>query len=118
MIAPARTAAFHALRAIDTGRLDLPSALARGREQLRDERDRALALEIVTGTVRWQRSLDHLIRHYSRRGLEQSRRGGRHHSAHEPLSAPASRSSAGRGDRGRCRRSWRERRESRALRDS
>ena len=69
MIAPARTAAFHALRAIDAGRLDLPSALVRGREQLRDERDRALALEIVTGTVRWQRSLDHLIRHYSRRGL-------------------------------------------------
>ncbi len=69
MIAPARTAAFHALLAINTGRLDLPSALARGRDRLRDDRDRGLALEIVTGTVRWQRSLDYLVQHYSRRAL-------------------------------------------------
>ena len=67
MIAPARTAAFQALRAIAAQQADLPSALARGRDHLQDERDRALALEIVTGTVRWQRSLDHLIEHVSRR---------------------------------------------------
>ena len=69
MTAPARTAAFHALRAVERDHADLPSALARSREHLDDERDRALAAEIVTGTLRWQRSLDHLIAHFSRRPL-------------------------------------------------
>jgi 16S rRNA (cytosine967-C5)-methyltransferase len=69
MIAPARTAAFHALRVIGASRADLPSALARSREHLRDDRDRALALEIVSGTLRWQRSLDHVIEHLARRPL-------------------------------------------------
>ena len=49
MTAPARTAAFHALRAIADERADLPAALAHAREHLTDERDRALAAEIVTG---------------------------------------------------------------------
>ena len=69
MIGPARTAAYHALRAIADGRTDLPSALARGREHLSDERDRALAAEIVTGTLRWQRSLDHLVEHFANRRI-------------------------------------------------
>lgn len=69
MIAPARTAAYHALRVIAGERADLPSALALGRERLADERDRALAAEIVTGTLRWQRSLDFLIEHFARRRL-------------------------------------------------
>ncbi len=69
MIAPARTAALHALRAVATGRSDLPAALARSREHLADERDRGLAAEIVTGTLRWQRSVDHLIAHFARRPL-------------------------------------------------
>lgn len=69
MIAPARRAAYHALRAIADGRQDLPAALASGRSHLRDERDRALALEIVTGTLRWQRSLDHLIEQFANRAL-------------------------------------------------
>ncbi len=69
MIAPARTAALHALRAIAGGRSDLPAALARSRAHLPDERDRGLAAEIVTGTLRWQRSLDHLITHFARRPL-------------------------------------------------
>jgi 16S rRNA (cytosine967-C5)-methyltransferase len=69
MTAPARTAAFHALRAVRDRQSDLPGALARSRERLRDERDRALAAEIVAGTLRWQRSLDHLIEHYARRPL-------------------------------------------------
>jgi 16S rRNA (cytosine967-C5)-methyltransferase len=69
MTAPARTAAYHALRAIADQRADLPSALARGREHLSDERDRALAAEIVTGTLRWQRSLDHLVEHFANRRL-------------------------------------------------
>jgi 16S rRNA (cytosine967-C5)-methyltransferase len=69
MTAPARTAAFHALRAVATERSDLPSALAGSRRHLDDERDRALAAEIVTGTLRWQRSLDHLIVHFAKRPL-------------------------------------------------
>jgi 16S rRNA (cytosine967-C5)-methyltransferase len=65
----ARTAAFRILRAIETGSVDLPAALARGRADLDDERDRGLTMEIVTGTVRWQRSLDHLIEHFAGRPL-------------------------------------------------
>jgi 16S rRNA (cytosine967-C5)-methyltransferase len=70
LTAPARIAAYHALRAIDADRTDLPSALARSREHLPDDRDRSLAAEIVTGTLRWQRSLDHLVAHFASRPLE------------------------------------------------
>jgi 16S rRNA (cytosine967-C5)-methyltransferase len=69
MIAPARTAAFHGLRAITAQRVDLPAALVHSRTQLTDERDRALAAEILTGTLRWQRALDHLIEHFAQRPL-------------------------------------------------
>lgn len=69
MTAPARVAAFHALRALENGGADLPAALARSRQHLQDDRDRALAAEIVTGTLRWQRSLDHLIVHFAKRPL-------------------------------------------------
>lgn len=67
MTAPARTAAYHALRAIDGGRADLPTALHASRTHLEDERDRSLAADIVAGTQRWQRSLDHLIEHFAKR---------------------------------------------------
>ena len=50
MTAPARTAAYHALRAVAANREDLPTALARSRTHLDDDRDRGLAAEIVTGT--------------------------------------------------------------------
>lgn len=70
MTAPARTAAYHALRDITAGRADLPAALARSREFLRDDRDRSLTAEIVTGALRWQRSLDHLIPILSSRALD------------------------------------------------
>src|SRR5262245_24498816 len=69
MTAPARTAAFHALNAIAGEHSDLPSALARSRTRLDDERDRALTAAIVTGTLRWQRSLDHLVEHMAKRSL-------------------------------------------------
>jgi 16S rRNA (cytosine967-C5)-methyltransferase len=69
MIGPARTAAFHALRAVSAERSDLPAALAQSRTHLSDERDRALAAEIVSGTLRWQRSLDHLIVHFAGRPI-------------------------------------------------
>ena len=69
MIAPARTAAFTALRDVNAGRADLPAALAAVRPTLQDERDRALATDLVTGTLRWQRQLDYLIEHFSKRPL-------------------------------------------------
>jgi 16S rRNA (cytosine967-C5)-methyltransferase len=65
--APARTAAYDALRAITSRAEDLPAALARSRRTLTDDRDRGLAAEIVTGTLRWLRSLDFLIEHFARR---------------------------------------------------
>ena len=61
MTAPARTAAYRALQAIDSGRTDLASAVAASRHALRDERDQALAAEIVTGTLRWRGALDHVL---------------------------------------------------------
>lgn len=61
MIAPARTAAFHALRSLDAGRQDLPTVLVETRSRLHDERDRALAHDIVLGTLRWRRMLRHVI---------------------------------------------------------
>ena len=67
MTAPARAAAFQALRAVAAEHADLPHALARARTTLSDERDRALASEIVTGTLRWQRSGEHLIAHVAGR---------------------------------------------------
>jgi 16S rRNA (cytosine967-C5)-methyltransferase len=69
MTAPARIAAFHALRAIENGSSDLPTALARSRQHLQDDRDRGLAADIVSGALRWQRSLDHLIVHFAKRPL-------------------------------------------------
>jgi len=71
MTAPARTAAYRALRSIARGFEDLPAALARSRHALDDERDRALAAEIVTGTLRWLRSLDFLIERFAQRPLDQ-----------------------------------------------
>lgn len=61
MIAPARLAAYDLLRAIGSGKADLPAALARVRAGLHDERDRALAAEIATGTLRWQGAFDTVI---------------------------------------------------------
>ena len=61
MIAPARRAALDALAVIDTGDLDMGSAIARARAGLSDERDRALLLEIVTGTLRMQAALDYQL---------------------------------------------------------
>ena len=69
MTAPARVAAFHALRAVTNGSADLPTSLARSRQHLSDERDRSLTADIVTGTLRWQRSLDHLVAHFANRPL-------------------------------------------------
>ncbi|MBY0494117.1 MAG: 16S rRNA (cytosine(967)-C(5))-methyltransferase RsmB [Cyanobacteria bacterium] len=61
MIAPARRAAIDALAVIDAGDLDMGSAIARARAGLTDDRDRALLLEIVTGTLRMQAALDYQL---------------------------------------------------------
>ena len=104
MIAPARTAAFTALRDVNAGRVDLPAALAAVRPTLQDERDRALATDLVTGTLRWQRQLDYLIEHFAKRPLEQARLRGAADSATRRVSTAASRSRARCGSGERCRR--------------
>jgi 16S rRNA (cytosine967-C5)-methyltransferase len=67
MIAPGRRAAFEVLLSVETGRTDLPHALAKTRARLPDERDRALAAEIAAGTLRWQAAFDHVIEEFSSR---------------------------------------------------
>jgi 16S rRNA (cytosine967-C5)-methyltransferase len=69
MIASARLAAYDVLRAVNSGRSDLPAALARVRPRLTDERDRALAGEIATGTLRWQGAFDAIIEAFAKRPL-------------------------------------------------
>lgn len=67
MIAPARLAAYDVLRAVSAGRSDLPTALAQVRGRLNDERDRALAGEIATGTLRWRGAFDVIIEAFAKR---------------------------------------------------
>ncbi len=69
MTAPARTAAYRALVDVASLRVDLPTALAQTRTILSDDRDRALAADIVAGTLRWQRALDFLVSHFAGRPL-------------------------------------------------
>lgn len=61
MIAPARRVAVDALRLIDEEGLDLGAAVARVRAQLSDERDRALLLELVNGTLRMRGAVDYQL---------------------------------------------------------
>ena len=68
MIAPARRVALDALSSVSAG-ADLPDLLARTREQLADERDRALAAAIVIGTLRWRERLDFHLRQAISRNL-------------------------------------------------
>ena len=69
MIANARLAAYRALRAVNARKSDLPSAIADVRSILKDPRDDALASDIVTGALRWQAKLDHVISHVRQRPL-------------------------------------------------
>ena len=69
MIAPARLAAYATLLAVDQGPTDLGSALERARRGLTDERDRALAGEIATGTLRWRAAFDYVIAAFARRSV-------------------------------------------------
>jgi 16S rRNA (cytosine967-C5)-methyltransferase len=61
VIGPARVAAFRALREVARGDAQPASVLAHEHRSLADPRDRALATEIVIGTLRWQRALDAAI---------------------------------------------------------
>ena len=69
MTAPARLAALRVLRDVRTGRHDLPTSQAVSRAALTDPRDRALATEIVLGTLRWRAQVDHVIQLASSRPL-------------------------------------------------
>lgn len=68
MIAPARAAAYQALRLVMTA--DLGDTLARTRDPLADPRDRALATELVTGTLRWRGAIDHQLARTSGTALD------------------------------------------------
>jgi 16S rRNA (cytosine967-C5)-methyltransferase len=70
VIARARTATFEILRAVSSGRADLPTAIALARGRLSDERDVALAAEIATGVQRWRAALDHVLVAFARRPLD------------------------------------------------
>jgi 16S rRNA (cytosine967-C5)-methyltransferase len=67
VIAPARIAAYETVLAVAAGRADLPTALARARARLSDDRDRALAGEIAAGTLRWQGAFDCVIEQFAGR---------------------------------------------------
>jgi 16S rRNA (cytosine967-C5)-methyltransferase len=70
MIAPARIAAFRVLQAVGRGDAQPAALLAREHQRQTDPRDRALATEIVIGTLRWQRALDAAIAVASARSAE------------------------------------------------
>lgn len=70
MPAPARAAAFRVLREVATRPVDLGDALARGRDPLEDPRDRALATELATGTLRWRNAVDYQLQRFSARPLD------------------------------------------------
>lgn len=61
MVSPARRAALDALRLIHTGDRDLASVMEEARHRLQDSRDRALAAELVFGTLRWRGALDFAV---------------------------------------------------------
>ena len=69
MIAPARRAALEVLTAVVADNADLPDAIARVRPTLDDERDRALLVELTTGTLRWLGEIDFVLVAASNRPL-------------------------------------------------
>lgn len=66
----ARGAAVDVLLAVERGRTTLAAEIERARKPLRDERDRALLVELATGTLRWQAELDALLKPCSTRPIE------------------------------------------------
>lgn len=70
MTSPARPAALRAYRLVDEGPTTLPDAMAQMRKGVADARDRALAAEIVTGTLRWRAAIDYVIAAHATRPLD------------------------------------------------
>ena len=70
MIARADCRACGVLMSVSGGKADLPTAIARAREDLSDERGRAMVADIATGVQRWRARLDHLLAIFSKRPLE------------------------------------------------
>jgi 16S rRNA (cytosine967-C5)-methyltransferase len=70
MMAPARRAAVDALALIDQGDMDLGAAVAKARATLSDERDGALLLELVAGTLRMRNAIDYQLAQRVSRPLE------------------------------------------------
>ncbi|HET9531978.1 MAG TPA: 16S rRNA (cytosine(967)-C(5))-methyltransferase RsmB [Blastocatellia bacterium] len=68
-VSPARRAAFDILRRVDSEGAYASPLIAALAESTLSREDRALAQEIVLGSLRWQRSLDYFIERYSRRPL-------------------------------------------------
>ncbi len=65
----AREAAVRVLTALERGHTTLSAAVDRERRTLADPRDRALLLEMVSGTMRWRNALDFALADASRRPL-------------------------------------------------
>jgi 16S rRNA (cytosine967-C5)-methyltransferase len=69
-VSPARFAAVNVLLAVERGRTTLAAEIERARRDLDDARDRALVIELATGTLRWRARLDALLAQCSRRPLD------------------------------------------------
>ena len=71
MIAPARVAAYRILRAVSSGRADLPAAIAQARDRLATTRATAPSPpRSRPASVRWLATLDHLIGRARRRPVD------------------------------------------------
>ena len=66
-ISPARLAAFNILQQVETGAFS--SVLLASEEQNLQLADRALCHELVLGVLRWQRYLDKITEHFSKRRI-------------------------------------------------
>lgn len=67
-ISPARLAAFNILQQVETGAFS--SVLLASEEPRLQPADRALCHELVLGVLRWQRYLDKIVEHFSKRRSE------------------------------------------------
>src|ERR1700681_2696967 len=65
-----RLASLTPLLAIERGQATLATEVDRGRADLTDERDRALLVELTTGTLSWRTQLDALLAPCSARSLD------------------------------------------------
>src|SRR5437016_5709969 len=64
-----RSAALQSLLAIERGHTTIGTQIDRARRGLADDRDRALLVELVTGTLRWRARLDARLAACSDRAL-------------------------------------------------